>query len=121
MVLSNLQRLKVILLVSGYLFIVVTHLLYLKPSASVFLSRLHNTENSHFKEGSKSKYAILIVKKIEKTVLNRLTDRDLSEGLHLNFVKLLTNRSPYLSSDPSLRYCTRISTPQIKRCFYLRI
>lgn len=120
--LSNIQRLKVILLLSGYLFVVLTHLQFLKsPEPAIAVDAGAITKLKPFVD-SKAKQAILHVKKIDRTVLTRPDNRDFSAGLHLKFVKLFFNRNTHPATGIRLagNFTTAVTLP-VKRCLYLRI
>jgi hypothetical protein len=123
MVLSKMQRLKVILLLSGYLYVVLTHLQYIEPPHRVVTNQAFISDNIVPKAHDKSGHVILIVKKIYKTVINRnLFDENNKASQHLYATKLLFNNTLAPNAKVKLpRYSTPLAALPAKRCFYLRI
>jgi hypothetical protein len=114
MVLSKLQRLKVILLLSGYLYVVVTHLQYVEPRQATDISQ--SSAGTHIvpKGYDKSGHALLTIKKIYKSVINSNPDRENNKtAQHLYVTKLLFNHAPASAANlrlPPLRHpCLRFA------------
>ncbi len=121
MALSFVQRLKVMLLLAGYLFVVLSHLHYLKPQASAHEKHWYTQEltpQGYDKAGN----AFLIIKKIDKSVLNRFTAREGGPEPHVRFGAVLNNRSVYSASViNAVRLQPQKITLPVKRYLYLRI
>lgn len=120
MVLSKMQRLKVILLLSGYLYMALIHLQYVEQPRAVAnqaVTIAHMIPKGYDKSG----HVVPIVKKIYKTVINRkLVKNQVLQ--HLYATTLLFDHG--VNSVASLKlspYTSPVSALQVKRCFYLRI
>jgi hypothetical protein len=123
MALSKIQRFKVILLLSGYLYVVLTHLQYVEPAHANVGNQARISAKITSRGYDKSGHVILIVKKIYKTVINRnLTDESNKTSQHLYVTKLLFNKTLVSKADLRLsNYSTPISALSVKRSFHLRI
>lgn len=123
MVLSNIRRLKAILLLSGYLYVVLIHLQYIEHLHATVDNQAPVSACIKSKGYDKSGHVALIVKKICKTVINRkLSDENNITSRHLYITTLLFDNTPLSVNDLKVsRHAAPVMALQVKGGFYLRI
>ncbi|MBE9583147.1 hypothetical protein IM792_01665 [Mucilaginibacter sp. JRF] len=102
MPIQKLQRLKVILLVAGYLCIVIGHVQFLTPKRFFYKEKQPINGKLIPKGYDKSGYAIVVVPKICKTVLNRSFSDKHPIGATLLYTDSLFKQSVILISSLKL-------------------
>jgi hypothetical protein len=121
MVLNKVQRFKVLLMLSAYLCVVLTHLQFIEPAHVAAKSPAYVAGKITPKGYDKTGHVILIKTKIYKTVINRKLDPNQAPH-YLYATTLLFNHTAYAVNGLKLStYTTPAPTLQIKRGFYLRI
>lgn len=116
---SNTKQIKVILMLAGYLFVVLSHIAFVRPHKISGASGSLLVAKSHDKFGK----GIINVKHIYKTVINReFSDKKVDTPAELYIATLLYDVSwNIFKAENNHAYQVPLTQLPVKRSYHLRI